>query len=266
MRLARYVVLSFCFASLLCGVARADGPTSSDGASSSGASSDGAASETPDPTVPRHAERAPAPTIDSGHGEVESAELLVARPELRSRLGAWQLHLHIVLGVEPVDQSRAVAFGTSAELLWRCRVGVFAGLLSAKGNAVLAATEGGQVLAAPGDRISVPLGLALRPFGHLGMRPGDGASGWARRLAAGIGLELGASIEHIRTSGESKTVGALHAALALDVPLWGGPVEGGVSLRVVGRMMVAPSVSLEGGAVEMPTLGGQLYGGISWAL
>ena len=187
-------------------------------------------------------------------------------PELTSRLGAWQLHLHVLLGVEPVDSARAVAFGTSAELLWRCRVGMFAGLMSSKGNAVLATVENGQVLAAPGDRISIPLGIAFRPLGHLARRPGDGAIGWARRLAAGIGLELGISIEHIRTSGDSDTVAGLHAALGLDIPLWGGPVEGGVALRLYGRMIVARSVALEGGSVQMPAVGGQIYGGVAWAL
>ena len=187
-------------------------------------------------------------------------------PELSSRLGAWQLHLHVLLGVEPVDSARPVAFGTSAELLWRCRVGLFAGLLSSKGNAVRAPVENGQVLAAPGDRISLPLGLAFRPLGHLARRPGDGAIGWARRLAAGIGLELGISVEHIRTSGDSSTVAALHAALGLDIPLWGGPVEGGVALRLYGRLIVGPSVALESGAVEMPAVGGQVYAGVAWAL
>jgi hypothetical protein len=98
------------------------------------------------------------------------------------------------------------------------------------------------------------------------MRPGDGALGWLRRLAAGIGIELGMSIEHIRTSGQSETTGALHAALALDVPLWGGPVEGGVALRFVGRLMAGSAVTLESGAVAMPAVGGQFYGGVSWAL
>jgi len=50
------------------------------------------------------------------------------------------------------------------------------------------------------------------------------------------------------------------------VPLWGGPVEGGVALRLYGRLMAGPSVSLEAGAVQMPALGGQFYGGVAWAL
>ncbi len=216
--------------------------------------------------VPRVAVAVLCAALVSG-GTASADELAAeARPELRSRLGSLQLHVHVVLGVEPVDGSRAVAFGTSAELLWRCRVGVFAGLLSSKGNAVLAVTDTGRVLPAPGDRISVPLGLAFRPFGHLGMRPGDGGRGWARRLAAGLGLELGISAEHIRTSGQSETVPALHAAIAADIPLWGGPVEGGVALRVVGRLIAGPSVTLESGAVEMPSVSGQLYGGLAWAL
>jgi hypothetical protein len=184
----------------------------------------------------------------------------------RSRLGAWQVHLHALIGVEPVDSAQAVAFGASGELLWRCRVGIFAALLSAKGNAVLAAVENGVVQPAPGDRISVPFGLAFRPFGHLGLRAGDGARGWGQRLAAGIGLELGPTIEHIRTSAEGETHVGLHAALGLDIPLWGGPVEGGVMLRLYGRLIVAPEVSLQDGAVQMPIASGQFYSGIAWAL
>jgi hypothetical protein len=184
----------------------------------------------------------------------------------RSRLGAWQLHLDVLVGVEPVDGSNAVAFGASGELLWRCRVGLFAGLLSSKGNAIIATVQNGTVQPAPADRVSVPFGLAFRPFGHLGLRPGDGARGWARRLAAGLGLELGITIEHLRTSGDSETNAGLHIGIGLDVPLWGGPVEGGVALRLYGRMMAAPSVSLDAGAAQMPAFGGQFYGGVAWAL
>lgn len=187
--------------------------------------------------------------------------------QLASRLGPVQLHLHVLIGVEPVDRARAVAFGTSAELLYHCRIGAFVGLLSSKGNAVLATVNAaGEVRQAPGDRISVPLGLAFRPLGHLGMRAGVGARGWAQRLAAGLGLELGPTIEHIRTSGSSRTVPGLHAGLAVDVPLWGGPVEGGVMLRFAGRLVAAPSVTLESGSVYMPGVSGQFYGGVAWAL
>jgi hypothetical protein len=185
---------------------------------------------------------------------------------VRSRLGAWQLHLHVLVGVEPVEGSNAVAFGASGELLWRCRVGLFAGLLSSKGNAIIAQVENGTVLPAPADRISVPIGVAFRPFGHLALRPGDGALGWAHRLAAGIGLELGVSFEHLRTSGDSANNAGLHIGIGLDVPLWGGPVEGGVALRLFGRMMAAPAVSLESGQAQMPAFGGQFYGGVAWAL
>ncbi len=187
-------------------------------------------------------------------------------PAERSHLGAWQLEMNIVLGVEHVDRSNAVAFGTSAELLWHCRVGIFAGVLSSKGNAVLAEVENGSVLPAPGDRVSVPFGIAFRPFGHLGMRAGSGAIGWAQRLAAGIGIEAGPTIEHIRTSGDSATVAGLHVALSADIPLWGGPVEGGVAIRLMGRLIAAPSVSLEANAVQMPAASGQLYAGLAWTL
>ena len=174
--------------------------------------------------------------------------------------------MHVLLGVERVDAANAVAFGASAEFLYHCRVGVFAGLLSAKGNAVLAEVDNGTVLPAPGDRISIPFGLALRPLGHLGMRAGSGARGWAQRLLAGLGIEVGPTVEHIRTSGDSSTVVGLHLAVTADVPLWGGPVEGGVALRLMGRFIAAPSVSLEANAVQMPSATGQFYGGLAWML
>ncbi len=185
---------------------------------------------------------------------------------VRSRLGAWQLHLDVLVGVEPVEGASAVAFGAEGELLWRNRVGIFAGLLASKGNAIIASVDNGTVLPAPADRVSVPFGLAFHPLGHLGLRPGDGARGWARRLAAGLGLELGVTVEHVRTSAEGETNAGLHLAIALDVPLWGGPVEGGVALRFYGRLIAAPAVSLDAGAAQMPALGGQFYGGLAWAL
>lgn len=193
-------------------------------------------------------------------------ELLVDPPEARSRFGAWQLHLHVLVGVEPVDSARPVAFGAGTELLWRGRIGLFVALLSVKGNAVRATIENGQALAAPGDRISVPFGFAFRPLGHLGRRASDGLRGWAQRLAAGLGLELGLAVEHIRTSGESATVPALHAALATDIPLWGGPIEGGLALRLLGRLIAGPAVTLESGSVQMPRVSGQVYGGLAWTL
>jgi hypothetical protein len=66
-------------------------------------------------------------------------------------------------------------------------------------------------------------------------------------------------------------VAAFHLAFGLDVPLWGGPVEGGVMLRLYGRLIAAPAVSLESnngapGQVQMPSVGGQFYGGVAWAL
>jgi hypothetical protein len=33
-----------------------------------------------------------------------------------------------------------------------------------------------------------------------------------------------------------------------------------------GRLIAAPSVSIESGAVQMPAVGGQFYGGITWTL
>ncbi len=215
-----------------------------------------------------HADEAP---VDSSNVVTRAASppepVPPESPLLRSRLGAWQLHMSVIMGVEPVDGSNAVAFGASTEFLYHCRIGVVAALSSSKGNAIRATPNtSGTAVPAPGDRISVPFGLAFHPFGYLGMRPGDHVLGWFHRLAAGIGLQVGPTVEHIRDSGSSATHLGLHAALGLDIPIWGGPVEGGILLDLQGRLIVAPKVLLESGNIQMPIVGGQFYGGLTWAL
>jgi hypothetical protein len=180
------------------------------------------------------------------------------------RSGTWpyQLDLHVLIGGEPQpERGTAVAFGVGAEVLWRLRVGAFVALLSSEGSPLMAATVGGKTQPSLGDRVSVPFGLAARPFGALGERPRH----FGDRLLGGLGVQLGATIEHVRTSDDSQTTGGLHLGLSVDVPVWGGPGEGGVALRLYGRLMVTPEVTLEANkSVFEPHASGQIFGGLAY--
>ena len=48
------------------------------------------------------------------------------------------------------------------------------------------------------DRISLPLGLAARPFAHLASI--NAQSSWLQRFVASLGVQVGLSMEHLRTS------------------------------------------------------------------
>lgn len=184
-------------------------------------------------------------------------------PELVGARGAmWPLMLdvHALVGVEPHDRGAPVAFGAGAELLWRARVGGFAALLASEGTPIIAPTVDGKQLASLGDRISVPFGLAARPLAAFTV---DNPAWWAR-LLAGVGVQLGATIEHVRTNDDAKTTGGLHVALGVDVPLYGGPKFGGVALRLYGRLLFTPEINLDNRAVFEPLASGQIYGGLAY--
>jgi len=152
-----------------------------------------------------------------------------------------------------------VAFGVSAELLWRGRVGGFAGLLSTSG---LIVPPVGSDAAAP-DRISVPFGLAVRPFvAAMGER-----RSWGSRLARGVVLQTGLSVENLRSSDQNHTIAAFHLAAGVDVPLWGSATEGGVALRVYARGIFGPEVHLHAGETRelfAPNATGQLMVGFCY--
>jgi hypothetical protein len=178
----------------------------------------------------------------------------------------WPLTLGInaLIGVEPHSRGNPVAFGAGAEILWRARIGGFAQLLSSEGTPVVAPTVNNIKQQSFGDRISVPFGLAVRP---LAWSFGDRAD-WPARLLTGIELQLGLTVEHVRTSDDSDTTAGLHAALGLDIPIWGGPKRGGIAVRLYARMMVTPSISLDfdntlqAFTVFEPVFSGQLYAGL----
>lgn len=181
--------------------------------------------------------------------------------ETRAATWPFALDIHALIGVEPHgDRGSPIAFGAGAELLWRARIGGFAELLSSEGTALIAPTVGSAMLPGFADRVSVPFGLAARPLSWWTLRRSD----WWSRLGAGVGVQLGLTVEHVRTSDDATTTAGLHAALGVDVPIYGGPRQGGIALRLYARLLVTPSVSLDKGAVFEPSTSGQLFAGLAY--
>jgi hypothetical protein len=186
--------------------------------------------------------------------------------ETRSATWPLMLDVHALIGVEPHGRGSPVAFGAGAELEWRGRLGGFAELLSSEGTPIIAPTINGVRQQSFGDRISVPFGLAARPLAPWFIDRGD----WWSRLASGIGAQVGITVEHVRTSDDSDTTAGLHLGLTADVPLWGSPRRGGVALRLYGRLMVTPSISLDfdnsthAFTVFHPVATGQFYAGLAY--
>ena len=183
-----------------------------------------------------------------------------AEEVVETRSATWPLALDIqaLIGVEPHAHGDPTAFGAGAELLWRGRVGGFAEVLSSEGTALMAPTVNGVIQPGFADRISVPFGLAVRPLAHWFVD----RSSWAARLAEGVGMQIGVTIEYLRTSDDSATTGGLHLALSVDVPIYGGPKQGGVALRLYARGLFTPSVTLDKSTVFEPAASGQLFAGL----
>lgn len=197
------------------------------------------------------------------------AESLIQPPQpviAVERARSWPLSIAatLLIGVEPRSQANGaqpVAFGIGGEFLWRARVGGFVSLLSSEGTLVLVTqTVNGTKAPSLPDRISVPFGFAARPFTVLVERRDEY---WAR-LVAGLGVQVGVTVENLRTSDDSQTVAGLHLGVSVDVPLWGGPVQGGAGLRLAGRALFTPAVSLSANSVAEPIASGQFYGGFCW--
>jgi hypothetical protein len=187
----------------------------------------------------------------------------VPPPTLSEALSStWPLALgaHVLIGVEPHDRGNPIAFGVGAELLWRARLGGFVMLLASEGTPIIAPTLNGAQQPSFADRISIPFGFAARPLAPFAVDLGT----WTGRLLTGIGLQLGLTIEHLRTSDDSATTAGLHLGLGVDVPLWGGTKEGGVALRLYGRLLCTPAVTLDNASVYEPIVSGQIFAGISY--
>lgn len=187
--------------------------------------------------------------------------------EARSRTWPLTIEAQVLIGGE-MAQPRGVpiAFGAGAELLWKARVGGFAMLLASAGSPILATQENGVVQPSLGDRVSVPFGLAARPLSPIAQRRHDY---WGRVLN-GIDLQVGLAVENVRTSLDNATVAGLHLGLGVELPIVGGPVEGGLALRLFGRFMVTPTVQLPETPdrnmerVWEPVAMGQIYGGLCY--
>jgi hypothetical protein len=182
---------------------------------------------------------------------------------VETRAATWPLMLdvHALLGVEPHgDRGSPIAFGAGAELLWRARIGGFAELISSEGTALIAPTISGVMQPGFADRISIPFGLAARPLARWFVDRKD----WVARLAAGVGVQFGVTVEHLRTSDDTVTTAGLHAALAVDVPIYGGPKRGGIALRLYARMMITPTTNLDTNSVFEPAVSGQLFAGLAY--
>lgn len=184
-----------------------------------------------------------------------------------SRIWPLTLDAHLLIGGEfHGPRGIPIAFGVGGELMWRARIGAFAALLSSEGSPILPQSAGnGKTLASLADRISVPIALAWRPFTPLAEKHVT----WPWRLLAGIGVQAGVSIENLRTSDDDATTAGLHLGLSIDVPVFGGPIEGGLALRLYGRMVVAPDVTLDVNQpqrVHEPIFTGQIFGGLTYYL
>jgi hypothetical protein len=181
---------------------------------------------------------------------------------VQQRSATWPMMtgIHVLMGVEPHDRGNPAAFGVGLELLWKARIGGFVALLASAGTPIVPPTVDGVQQPALGDRISVPFGVAARPLAPFARDQRR----WANRLLTGVGVQLGLTIEHLRTSDESATTAGLHVGLGVDVPLYGGPVQGGVALRVALRGMFAPEIWLDNRSVFSGVGSMQVFGGITY--
>ena len=180
--------------------------------------------------------------------------------EARSVTWPLTIDMHALIGFEPHDRGTPVAFGAGLELLHRARIGGFISLLASEGAPIITPTVNGVQQPSFADRISIPFGFAARPLMLLGVD----RDSWTGRLLSGIDLQLGITIEHLRTSDDSVTTAGLHAAVAVEVPIWGGPKQGGVALRLAARFIVTPSATLDAGTVFEPIGSTQLFAGLSY--
>ena len=113
------------------------------------------------------------------------------------------------------------------------------------------------------DRISVPIAFEWRPFTTLAPR----AHWWARQLLAGIQAQVGLSVEHLRTSDDSQTTAGLHLAAGIELPVFGGPTDGGLTVKLWARLLVTRDVALDVTQTQTvfePGVSGQIFGGICY--
>jgi hypothetical protein len=181
---------------------------------------------------------------------------------VQQRSATWPLTVGMsaLMGVEPHDRGNPAAFGAGLELLSKARLGGFVALLASSGTPIVPPTHNGVQQPALGDRISVPFGLAGRPLAPLA----TDQRRWLHRFLTGIDLQLGLTVEHLRTSDQSKTTAGLHLGVAVELPVYGGPVQGGVAVRLAMRALIAPEMYLDNRSVYSGVASTQLFGGITY--
>ncbi len=149
--------------------------------------------------------------------------------------------------------------GIEGDFLWRGRIGALLGLSSSAGQASVPTTNepGADAPAAFPDRVSVVLGLDVRPLGFLVAREDHS---YKARLFSGLRLGLGPSLEIVRTALDSSvdagvrnrslgtTLVGMHALLDGEIPLVASGASS-LSLRVSVRLLYVPRVSLNEGTV-----------------
>jgi hypothetical protein len=150
------------------------------------------------------------------------------------------------------------AGGVEGMVLWRGRVGASLGVFSVAGQA--AQTPQGQSGAAFPDRVSVPLIIDVRPLAIIFAS----SRGYLGRVLHGVRIGIGPSLELVRTSSDSsyawgqrigestKTIFGAQVSLDGEVPLQSTP--NGLSLRLSARILYAPVVVLNDGAVQSATV------------
>lgn len=185
---------------------------------------------------------------------------------VQQRTALWPvtLNIHALVGGE-LHGSRGspVAMGVGGEVLWHGIVGGFAELLASQGTSL---NPKANQDALP-DRISLPLGVAVRPFAKLV----EAQSSWLQKFAASIGVQVGVSMEHLRISADEATTAAFHLGLAAELPVYRGPLQGGLALKLYGRLIAGPGVTIvptgsSPGATQarMDGVSGQLFAGLVW--
>jgi len=150
--------------------------------------------------------------------------------------------------------------GIEGSFLWRGRIGGALLLSSTAGQASVpqAPQAGAEAPPAFPDRVSVVMALDVRPLGFL-VRDGDRS--YQARLAHGLRLGIGPSLEVVRTALDSSIAAGvrtrdlpasligMHALLDGELPLL-SDMASALSLRISVRLLYAPQIVLNEGAVQ----------------
>ena len=192
-------------------------------------------------------EGAPATAITSAPGPAPAPTPEPA-PVPRFFAAPFLLVAHLQAGFEPHKMScdpqsaatcTVTAFSVGGEALWHGLVGLSLGLYASAGSPVVPVVPPGLP-----DRVSTTIALGLRPLAGLGWKRGDT---FVARLLAGIGIEVGPSIEYLRTSSATLpncdipatvTQSGLHLSASVELPLLGDARTGWLSLRLSERLLV----------------------------